>query len=204
MATLPKEYQDAAAAQRINITLQGQAQQPTIIIGNTDSVSFYNGAPFPVSIQFICANGPVFNDIARIDPNSSSTPQYPQETLITTDYQITNLNTQMSQGPYAIQVGGGPNIPAPLLVPLVNGDPPTNPNMSTVSVPLGGWIEFSLDQQYTITWTPAGAFNTPNTPIGPGMAGPYRAQTGNQVLAATYNPSPNLKGVRGGTVNIGS
>jgi hypothetical protein len=202
MATLPKERADVAAY-RINITLQGQAQQPDINIGNSDSITFYNGAPFPVSIQFLCANGPVFNDIARIDPGKTSSPQYPQIPQITTDYQITNLNTQMSQGPYGIQVSNSNN-PAPaLLIPITNGFPPTNPNLQTISIPQQGWIQFDLDVQYTISWTPSDPFSTPST-IGPGSTQPYQAAPGNPVNQATYTlNSTKIEGITGhGTVKI--
>jgi hypothetical protein len=203
MATLPKA--DAALV-RIVITLNGQAQQPAINIGNSDNITFYNGASFPVSIQFLCANGPVFNDIARIDPGKSSTAQYPQIPQITTDYQITNLNTQMSQGPYGIQVSNSNN-PAPaLLIPITNGFAPTDPNLQTISIPLQGWIQFNLDLGYTITWNPANAFPTPTPPttIGPGLSAPYQAPPGNQVNSAVYTlNSSGIKGVVGhGTVKI--
>jgi hypothetical protein len=203
MATLPKPRADAAV--RIVITLQGQAQQPDINIGNSDSITFFNGAPFPVSIQFLCANGPVFNDITRIDPGKSSSPQYPQIPQITTDYQITNLNTQMSQGPYGIQVSNSNN-PAPALqIPITNGLAPTSPNLQTVSIPQQGWIQFDLDVKYTINWTPSDPFSTPST-IGPGLTQAYQAAPGNQVNAATYNlTSTRIAGIIGhGTVKINS
>ena len=198
MATLPKPRADLATAQ-LYITVQGQAQQPDIVIGNGDSITFYNGAPFKVSIQFLCANGPVFNDITQIDPGRWSPPQQAQKSFITTDYQITDLSTGRSQGPYGIQVGGSATVAAPLLIPITSGYPPSNPNLQIVSVPLNGWIEFNLDTSYTITWNPvSNVFNTPNT-IGPGLAGPYQAQLGNQVQSATYGlVSTNDRGVTGG------
>jgi hypothetical protein len=203
MATLPKPKMDANL-QQIDINLQGQADQPDIVIqGVGDSISFYNGAPFPVVIEFICANGPVFNNISRIEHDSpqSGPAQYPQKTQITTDYQIRNLNTNAVHGPYGIQVGTSPS-PAPaLLIPIVSGNP-SYPNMQTVSVPQAGSIQFSLDVKYTITWKPvSNVFNTPAPPntIGPGLTSPYQAQLGNQVNSATYTlVSANDRGVTGG------
>jgi hypothetical protein len=193
-----------AALWQIDINLSGQSDSPGLVIQSTDKVTFDNLAPFPVSIQFICANGPVFNDIPRINASSpEGSSQQPQQGLMTVDYVITNLLNDVCQGPYGIQVSvGSPNNPAPLLIPITAGNPPTN--QATMSVPLSGWIEFDLDQAYTITWTPAGAFNTPAGPIGPGTAGPYRAQTGNQTTNAAYKlVSTNLV-TGGGTVKIRS
>lgn len=202
MATLPR----TDAALRIVITSNGEAQQPDINMGNSDSLTFYNGAPFAVSIQFLCANGPVFDDITRIDSGKSSTAQYPQIPQITTDYQITNLNTQMPQGPYGIQVSNS-NHPAPaLLIPITNGFAPTDPDLQTVSIPQEGWIQFDLDVAYTITWNPQGVFPTPTppTPIGPGLSPPYQAPTGNQVNTTVYTlNSVSIEGITGhGTVKI--
>jgi hypothetical protein len=202
MATLPKPRTDLATVQ-LYITSQGQAQQPGINIGNGDSITFYNAAPFKVSIQFICANGPVFNDISEIDPGHWSPAQPAQKSFITTDYQITDLSTGNSQGLYAIQVGGSATVAAPLQIPISQGNPPAE--MQTISVPFNGWIDFSLDaSQYTCTWNPANAFTTPASPTPIVSGQPYRAQVSNAVHSATYTlTSLNARGVTGGgTVHI--
>lgn len=190
------------ALQRIPIDINGQPTLPGIVIGPTDSVEFFNGAPFPVSIQFICANGPVFSDIARINSNSTSSPQTPQKSQITTDYTITNINTGVPQGPYAIEVGINPQtVPAPMLVPVSGGQPASAEK--NVSVPINGWLQFNLqDGAYTITWTPSGVF--PSGTFPQGMTTPAKAQTGNQILNSSYTLD-GPKGVTGGgTVKIRS
>ena len=195
--------------QRININASGQADTLGLVIGDTDTVSFYNAAPFPVGIHFICANGPVFNDIARIAPNQTSPAQSPQKTQITTNYMIINLNDNAAQGPYSIEVTINPQTPAPLLIPIVSGAPPANETV--VSIPEDGWLQFDFDAAYTITWTPTGVF--PDGQLGPGMSAAYQVPTGNQVNLVTYSSSSGMEGgtpiskllkVGGGTVKIRS
>ncbi len=195
--------------QRININASGQSDSPGVVAGDTDTISFYNAAPFPVGIHFICANGPVFNDIARIAPNQTSPAQSPQKTQITTNYMVINLNDNAAQGPYSIEVTINPQIPAPLLIPIVSAAPPANETV--VSMPEGGWLQFDFDAAYTITWTPTGVF--PGGQVGPGMSPAYRVPTGNQVNLVTYSSSSGMEGgtpiskvlkVGGGTVKIRS
>jgi hypothetical protein len=180
----------------INIDTTGQSQSPGIIIGDSDTIEFRNNAPFPVSIQFVCANGPVFNNIARIAPNTTTATQAPQKVQITTDYVITNLNTNFSQGPYSIEVGiNTQTVPAPLLVPITGGNPPQG--LSTVAVPQNGWIQFSLDQSYNVTWNPGTAFSGPANPVSGSPV--YHAQTGNQDVNYTLASTLPLHLAEAGT-----
>jgi hypothetical protein len=192
------------ALQTINIDLTGQSESPGIVITQSDQIQFFNSAPFPVKIQFICANGPVFSDIASVAPHTWSNPQIPKKNEITTDYKIVNLNTGASQGPYSIEVGiNVQTVPAPLLIPITAGNPPAN--QVTVAVPQNGWIQFHPDGNYSITWTPTGVF--PSVTITPTSCGPYKAQNGNQNSNASYslNSSNLSKLVTGsGTVKIHS
>ena len=196
----------ADALYDIQIDINGAPQSPGIAILPTDQIEFTNNAPFPVLIKFICANGPVFSDIQRINSRGTSSPQTPQKNEITTDYWIQNLNTQAWSGPYSIEVGLNPNVvAAPLYIPISGGNPPMsgNPNMSTVAVPQKGWIEFNLDAAYNLSWTPSNSFPATANPIGPGNY-TYQAQTGNQNQNASYT-LVNDKGVSGGgSVKINS
>jgi len=204
--------------QTIDINSSGQAAQPDVILadGQSDTLNFKNLAPFPVKIQFICANGPVFNDILRIDRGGAqSSALSPQKDNITVNYRIINLNTnQPTGGPYGVQVGSG-STPAPMLIPIKAGYPYPAADYSTISVPSNsllppaGWIQFNLDQAYTIVWDPPAPANTFDTPTPPNQVDPnkaYQAQVGNQVLTAQYTlTSVNIKEVVGhGTVHINS
>jgi len=190
----------------VQIDITGASESPGISILASDQVEFTNNAPFPVMIKFICANGPVFNDIQTINTRATSSAQTPQKTEITTDYYIQNLNTKAWQGPYSVQVGINPTVvPAPLYLPILDGAPPKtgNPNMGTVAVPQRGWVEFNLDQSYDLSWSPSNAFPVVPSSIGPGNY-TYQAQTGNQNQDATYTLA-STKGVTGsGTVKIRS
>jgi hypothetical protein len=193
---------------QIAINLSGQSNSPGITIGPTDSIEFKNLAPYPVQIQFICANGPVFNNIVSIPANGGTSPaQSPQETQITTDYNIINVNNPNSfQGPYSIMVGiNTKTVAAPLYVPITSCEPPTSPNMGTVAVPQNGWIEFNLDQAYNLSWNPGSAFPIPSNPVGPG-AYTVQAQTGNQngTAAYSFDDGRPVAKTGGGTVMIKS
>ena len=196
----------ADALYDIQIDINGAPESPGIAILPTDQIEFTNNAPFAVLIKFICANGPVFSDIQRINSRGTSSPQTPQKNEITTDYWIQNLSTQTWSGPYSIEVGLNPNIvAAPLYIPISGGNPPMsgNPNMSTVAVPQKGWIEFNLDAAYNLSWTPSNSFPAPANPIGPGNY-TYQAQTGNQNQNVSYTLVSD-KGVSGGgSVKINS
>jgi hypothetical protein len=192
------------ALHEIDINVDGESDSPGISIGPNDTVEFHNLAAFSVSIQFICANGPVFNNIASIAPGKTSAAQSPQIDEITTDYNVLNLNTGDSQGPYSIEVGINTNtVPAPLLVPIASANPPDD--MATVAVPQNGWIQFDLDASYNLAWLTSNVFPAPSNPIGPGLSPTYQAQTGNQngssdyTLTSTAGTPPG-----GGTVKIES
>lgn len=183
----------------IQVDITGASESPGMSVLPADQVRFTNNAPFPIMIKFICANGPVFSDVQSISSRGTSPAQTPQKTEITTDYYIQNLNTQVWQGPYSIEVGINVNIvPAPLYIPISNGNPPMagTPNMSTVAVPQRGWLEFNLDQSYKLSWNPSSAFPVAASPIGPGNY-TYQAQSRNQNQNATYTLA-NDKGVAGG------
>lgn len=190
-----------------NITTQGGASLPNEKIANGDWIEFQNNAPFPVAITFTTSSGTVFNNIPNI-PGSGGRSIAQQALLsnVTVNYTITNLNSNQVQGPYGIQVGPG-NVanPAPLLIPITNGNPPANE--ATISIPLGGWIKFNCDQTYTIAWTPLSPkpFNTPAS-LPQGMSAAYQAQGGNVGVVATYSlNSGGVEGVQGGgTVRVGS
>jgi|SRR5579863_3900414 len=193
---------------QVTINISGQSNSPGIIIGPTDSIEFKNLAPYPVQIQFICANGPVFNNIVSIAANGGISPaQSPLETQITTDYNIINVNNpNSSQGPYSIMVGiNTKTVAAPLYVPITSCEPPTSPNMGTVAIPQNGWLEFNLDQAYNLSWNPSSAFPTPSNPVGPGTY-TIQAQNGNQNLVAAYtlNDGKPVAKTGGGGVKITS
>lgn len=190
------------ALHRISIDLNGESLSPGIEIANTDSIEFYNEASFSVEIQFLCANGPVFSDIGSIAHTATSSPQTPQKTEITTDYQIKNLSTGAIHGPYSIEVGINTQIvPAPLQVDVTAAQ--ASPNNGNLAIPIGGWIQFDLeDDSYTIDWNPAGVF--PSGTYGPGMVTPWQAQTGNQDEDASFTLSSSRGVTGGGTVKIRS
>jgi hypothetical protein len=185
--------------QEIELDVNGEPEEPGISMQPTDSLEFTNNAPFPVEIQFICANGPVFNDILRIDTNTTSTAQQPQKNYITTDYQVINLSTNLPVGgPYSVAVllDTG-NTPAPLWVPITDGNPPSsNPDLSQVAIPEEGWIQFNLDASYDLTWSPSTAFPTPKNPISGNPV--FQANPGNNGVSVSYTLNPNPAGVPGG------
>jgi hypothetical protein len=190
------------ALQRITIGVNEEPNLPGLSIGPSDSVEFYNASPNAISVQFKCANGPVFNDIASLNPYATSSPQTPQKTEITTDYVVTNLTTHASTGPFSIEIGiNVQTVPAPLLVVVTANAP--QPNNGTVAVPINGWIQFDLsDGAYVINWTPTGVF--PSGTYGPGLITAWQASTGNQAQAATFSLSGPRGVVGGGTVKVGS
>jgi hypothetical protein len=180
------------AAQRITINASGEPDSPGLVMSNIDTLAFYNGSPNTVSIHFICANGPVFNDITGLAPNHTSTAQSPKKNQITTDYEIN------SQGLYSVEVAGNPNVGAPLLIEVAQ----STPGESEVAIPINGWIQFDLDVEYDIEWTPASVF--PSGKYGPGLTPAWRAATGNADLVATYTVTPETNVPGHGTVHINS
>jgi hypothetical protein len=202
MATARVPRPVGATLYEITIDSSGQADYPGLIIEPGDEIEFHNLASYPVNIQFICDNGPVFSDISKLDTGDTSTPQTPQISNITTDYHITNANTGVATETCSIEVQVTPSDEAPLLVPIGSGDPPDN--MATVAIPQDGYIQFDLDASYNLSWSPADAFPTPSNPIGPGLSPVYQVQTGNQNGSSDYALSSTLGTVGGGTVKISS
>lgn len=192
--------------QTIAIDSSGQANPTDITLtgGLSDTLEFTNLYRAAVGITFICADGPVFADIATIQPGKTSTQQSPQKSQITTNFNIVPVGG-VAQGPYGIQVGiGTPANPAPMLIPITTGNPPSD--LATISIPQGGWIQFDLDDEYTIAWTPSNVFGTPDPPntIGPDLTQAYQAQVNNAVNSVSYTlTSASVDGVVGhGTVHI--
>ena len=183
----------------ISIGSTGQPNYPGMIIGTADTIQFKNLAPFAVKIQCICANGPVFNDIPSISPTATSATQGAQKSDITTDYPVINLSNNTSQGPYSIEVASNPQVvPAPLLIPIAAGAPPQN--QSTVAVPQGGWLQFSLDDSYDISFVPSTAFSGPANPVSGTPV--YRGQATNADVSYTLATARGVVG--GGSVKIRS
>jgi hypothetical protein len=185
------------AVQQIEINATGESDSPGLVMGNSDTLRFYNGTPYPVTIQFVCANGPVFDDIDNLPHNTWSTPQSPQKTQITTGYEIVS-SVLGTHGPYSVEVTLNTQNPAPLLIEVEGAAP----DESEVAIPVNGWIQFDLDAEYEIEWQPAGVF--PSGTYGPGLTPSWQAATGNQDSVANYTLAPfnNLPGH--GTVHISS
>ena len=126
-------------------------QTPDGEIGNTDSIEFTNNAPFPISIRFTISGGVVFNNIATLAPSATSQTQTPQQSNITVNYTITNLNnTSQVSTPYGIEVGSGP-----LRINISSAQP----TPKVISIPTGGEIQFNSDARYNIVWNPPNCFN---------------------------------------------
>lgn len=187
----------------ISINSQGSPNLPGPTITQGDTIVFSNAGDVPsVSIQFLCANGPVFNNIQGIANGGKSGAQYPQVDEITTDYYIVNDGTLQKSGPYSIMVGiNTPTVPAPLSIPVVGGDP--SANMATVSIPVGGWVQFHYDTQYSLTWNPSNAFTGPTNPSDP-LNPIYHATAGNQVQEARFSLMQRDQLLGGGSVKIRS
>ncbi|HKI27596.1 MAG TPA: hypothetical protein VKA07_14825 [Candidatus Sulfotelmatobacter sp.] len=184
-------------AQRIDINASGEPDSPGLVMSNTDTLAFYNLSPYTVSIHFICANGPVFDDINNLGPNKTSTAQRPLKNQITTDYQISSSHFPTT-GPFSVEVAGNPNVGAPLLIEVAQ----STPDEDEVAIPINGWIQFDLDVEYDIEWTPATAF--PSGKYGPGLTPAWRASSGNAVLEAEYTLTPETNLPGHGTVHINS
>ena len=189
----------------ISINPQGIPNQPGPTITQNDTIVFSNSGDVPsVSIQFLCANGPVFTDIQGVGSGAKSyPPQSPLLNEITTDYYIVNDGSKQQTGPYSVQVGiNTGTVPAPLSIPISGGSPPAN--MGTLSIPIGGWAQFHyLDAQYTLAWNPSNAFTGPKNPADP-LNPIYQATAGNQVEKASYALQKNQELIGGGSVKIRS
>lgn len=186
----------------IVIDATGNPNLPGPTILPSDTIAFQNSADPPsVSINFVCENGPVFQNISKLGVSQTSQAQSPLLNNITTDYNVVNDGTGATTGPFCIAVGTNPQVvPDPLLVSIVNGDP----QEATVSIPLNGWLQFDIQgtDPYTFNWTPTGVF--PNGSFGPGLVGPWQSKTGNQNSVAKYNLQ-KFDGTGGsGTVKIRS
>jgi hypothetical protein len=174
-------------------------------IGPTDSVEFTNLSGAPIQIIFMTPSGynPVFNNTSRIDNGRTSSPALqPLMSQVTTDYWVLNLNNAQAYGPYSIEVTTNPQVAAPLAVPISGGYPPSNPDMSTVAVPQGGWVQLHLDGSYNVTFTPSNSFTGPANPVSGNPI--YHANTGNQNLTASYSLASVGGVVGGGSVKIHS
>jgi hypothetical protein len=185
------------AVQQIEINATGESDSPGLVMGNSDTLRFYNGTPYPVTIQFICANGPVFNEIKNLARNTWSTPQSPLKTQITTNYEIVS-SVLGTHGPYSVEVTLNTQNPAPLLIEVES----SNPDEDEVAIPINGWIQCDLDVQYEIEWSPVGVF--PSGTYGPGLTPAWQAATGNQDSVATYTITPTNNTPGHGTVKINS
>lgn len=200
-----------AQLQTVDIDINGLAEQPDITLtgGLSDSLTFDNHAHFPVDIKFVSASGTVFNDVQVAADSPQNGSQYPQQTQITVNYNIYDHTTGLKTGgPYGVQVGvGTPANPAPLLIPISGGSPA--PDQATISVPSQGWIKFNIldNVAYVISWdppAPADAFDTPPTPIGPGLTASYQAKLGIPVNSASYTLAARGLTPGHGTVHINS
>lgn len=187
----------------ISINSGGIPDQPGPTITRNDSIVFFNTADVPsVSIQFLCANGPVFTDIQGLASPYKSSAQPPLSDEITTDYFIVNDGTLQKTGPYSIMVGiNTATVPAPLSIPISGGAP--SANMATVSIPVGGWVQFHYDAQYSLTWNPSNAFTGPTNPSDP-LNPIYHATAGNQVQEARFSLMQKDQLLGGGSVKIRS
>jgi hypothetical protein len=186
----------------ISINSQGTPNLPGPTITQNDTIVFSNTGDVPsASIQFLCANGPVFNNIQGIANGGKSGAQYPQVNEITTDYYIVNDGTLQKTGPFSIMVGiNTPTVPAPLSIPISGGAPTAN--MVMVSIPVGGWVQFHYDVPYTLTWNPSNAFTGPTN--GDASNPIYHATAGNQVQEARFSLMQKDQLLGGGSVKIRS
>lgn len=170
------------------------SESPDVQIGNNDTIEFTNNAGFPVSIHFTTSSGAVFNSIQGLANGATSQAQSPQQTNVTVNYTITNLNTQQVSAPYGIEVGVGPlriNISAAQPMPKV------------ISIPAGGQIQFQSDAKYSITWNPPNVFNPNPNQVIKGL-NPAQTEVGSSINSATYTLVSVSLTQGGGTVKIGS
>ncbi len=168
-----------------------------IKIASLDTVSFYNGAAFPVNIVFTSN----FSQISSLAPGQTSPAIGGSPLNVTVDYTIYNANTgQPTGGPYAVEFGTGP-----LVVHISN----LNTTPGSIAVPAGGEIQFNSDAVYNITWkysngSPANVWSPQPTQVAAGLNAVQVALAGanGQSLAYTIAASALTQG--GGTVKVGS
>ncbi len=170
-------------------------------LGPLDSVSFRNGAGFPVNI--VMSN--TLSSITNLLQGASSGAQGGSTPLnVTVSYTIWNHNTGLQvSGPYSIQFGIGP------LPIAITGD---NTNPDPVAIPNGGQIQFTNNDSvtYTITWAmggqPANVWSPQPGTINQGLnTPPQTALAGANGQSVTYTITvKNTETRGGGTVNVGS
>lgn len=98
-----------------------------------------------MSIIFTTSSGGVSSNVANLAPGRASSVQNPQQLNVTVNYTLTNLNNGQIRGPYGIEVGSGP-----IRINVSNG----LPDLDTVSIPVGGQVQFNSDATYGISWVP--------------------------------------------------
>jgi|1185.fasta_scaffold02018_2 hypothetical protein len=168
-----------------------------IKIASQDTVTFFNGAAFPVNIVFTSN----FSQITHLQPGQTSPAIGGSPLNITVDYTIYNANTgQPSGGPYAIEFGTGP-----LIVHISNLD--TSPG--AIAIPAGGEIQFNSDATYNVTWkfangSPANVWSPQPPQIATGVNQVQRALAGANGQSLVYTIAATLLTRGGGTVKVGS
>lgn len=168
-----------------------------IKIASQDTVSFYNGAAFPVNIVFTSN----FSQITSLQPGQTSPAIGGSPLNVTVDYTIYNANTgQATGGPYAIQFGMGP-----LVVHISN----LNTAPGAIAVPAGGEIQFNSDATYNITWkysngSPANVWSPQPTQLAAGLNAVQVALAGANGQSLTYTIAATQLTQGGGTVKVGS
>jgi hypothetical protein len=167
-------------------------------LGPTDSISFHNGATFPVDIVFTNE----FSSIYDLGIGVNSGPQGGSTSLnLTLNYTIWNHNTgQQVAGPYSVQFGIGP---LPISIAALNTSP------DPIAIPTGGQIAFNSDARYDIVWKLNGVVTpglwSPQPPtVSAGQNNPQTALAGANGNTVTYAITAAQGTHGGGTVNIGT
>lgn len=168
-----------------------------IKIASIDTVSFYNGAAFPVNIVFTSN----FPQISNLQPGQTSPAIGGSPLNVTVNYTVYNANTgQATGGPYAVEFGTGP-----LVVHISN----LNTSPGSIAVPAGGEIQFNSDATYNVTWkysngSPANVWNPQPGQIAVGLNGVQVALAGANGQSLTYTITASQLTQGGGTVKVGS
>lgn len=164
---------------------------------NGQSITFQNGAGFPVNILF---TSPIA-DILGL-PNGAPSSSFTASNIIV-NYTIYNANlpptAQPVGGPYSVDFGLG-------VLPISINASDTNPD--PVAIPNGGKIQFTCDTKYKIAWSIAkqpapGAWMPQITQLQAGVNPVLTAQPGanSQTVAYTITAGGETHG--GGTVVLG-
>ncbi len=167
-------------------------------VGSLDSLSFHNGATFPVDITFTNE----FSSIDNLGMGANSGVQGGSTSLnLTLNYRIWNHNTgKQVAGPYSVQFGIGP---LPISITGLNTSP------DPIAIPAGGQIAFDSDTTYNIVWklnnvvTP-GLWSPQPSSVSAGQNNAQTALTGATGNTVTYTISSSPETHGGGTVNIGT